>query len=84
MRLTLPQYQKAGDSLIVDLDPAANRLLGVSVASYLDSPEDAVSLAVKMTTLPDGAVYAAQTTLDAPAKKIQVVITNSGHRPLAR
>jgi hypothetical protein len=50
----------------------------------LDSPEDAVSLAVKMTTLPDGAVYAAQTTLDAPAKKIQVVITNSGHRPLAR
>ena len=84
MRLTLPQYQKAGDSLIVDLDPAASRLLGVSVASYLDSPEDAVSLAVKMTTLPDGAVYAAQTTLDAPAKKIQVVITNSGHRPLAR
>ena len=81
------EYMQRAAALVhgyVPPDPAAIRLLGVSVASYLDSPEDAVSLAVKMTTLPDGAVYAAQTTLDAPAKKIQVVITNSGHRPLAR
>jgi hypothetical protein len=46
MRLTLPQYQKPGDSLTVDIDPAANRLLGVSVASYMESPDDAVTLAV--------------------------------------
>ena len=37
-----------------------------------------------MTTLPDGAVYASRTALDAPAKNIQVVITNTGHRPMAR
>ena len=37
-----------------------------------------------MNSLPDGAMYAAQTTLDAKAKHIQVVITNSGHKPVAR
>ena len=43
-----------------------------------------MTLAVQMITLPDGAFYAAQTTLDAKAKNIQVVITNSGHKPMAK
>jgi hypothetical protein len=55
-------------------------------AHYLriDKPEDTVTLAVQMATLPDGAMYAATTTLDAKAKNITVVITNSGHKPMAK
>ena len=83
-RLEMKQYLKPGDALTIDLDPNANRLLGLGVTSYLDTPEDAVTLAVQMNTLPDGALYVAQTTLDAKAKNIQVVITNSGHRPVAK
>ena len=37
-----------------------------------------------MNTLPDGALYAAQTTLDVKAKNITVVIQNAGHRPVAK
>lgn len=84
VRLEMKQYIKPGDALTIDVDTAANRLLGLGVNSYLDTPEDAVTLAVQMNTLPDGALYAAQTTLDAKAKNIQVVITNSGHKPVAR
>ena len=84
VRLEMKQYFKPGDALTIDLDTAANRLLGLGVNSYLDKPEDVVTLAVQMNTLPDGALYAAQTTLDAKAKNIQVVITNSGHKPVAR
>lgn len=84
VRVELKQYLKAGDSLTIDLDAANNRLLGLGVNSYLEKPEDTVTLAVQMNTLPDGALYAAQTTLDAKAKDIQVVITNAGHRPMAR
>ena len=84
VRLELKQYLQAGDLLTIDLDPATNRLLGVGVNSYLDKPEDVVTLAVQMNTLADGAFYAAQTTLDAKAKNITVVITNSGHKPMAR
>ena len=82
VRLVISQYLKPGDSLTVDLDPASNRLLGLGVNSYLDTKDDVVTLVVQMNTLPDGALYAAQTTLNAKAKNIQVVIQNSGHRPL--
>ncbi len=81
VRLDLKQYLKPGDALTIDFDPKASRLLGLGVNSYLDTAEDAVTLAVQMNTLADGALYAAQTTLDAKAKNIKVVITNSGHRP---
>ena len=53
----------------------------------IDSPdqaEDAVALAVQLGTLADGTSYTAQTTLDAAAKKIRVVIQNAGHHPRAR
>jgi hypothetical protein len=75
------EYLQPGDSLAIDLDTAANRLIGLRVNTYLDTPEDPVTLTVQMGALPDGAVYAAQTTLDAPAKNVRVVIQNSGHRP---
>jgi len=46
--------------------------------------DTAVALAVQLGTLADGTSYTAQTTLDAAAKKIRVVIQNTGHHPLAR
>jgi hypothetical protein len=84
MRLAISQYLKPGDSLTIDLDPQANALRGLNVNSYLDTPDDPVTLAVQMNTLPDGALYAAKTTLDAKAKNITVVIQNSGHKPVSR
>jgi hypothetical protein len=83
-RIAIAQYLQPGDSLTIDLDPAAHRLLGLAVNSYLDEPDDPVTLAVQMATLSDGALYAAQTTLDAAEKNIRVVIQNSGHRPVSR
>jgi hypothetical protein len=83
-QIVVSQYLLPGDSLTLDLDVASSRLLGLGVNSYLDKADDAVTLAVKMTTLPDGALYAAQTTLEAKAKNITVVIQNSGYKPASR
>jgi hypothetical protein len=44
--------------------------------------DDVVTLAVQMSSLPDGAIYAGQTTLEAKAKNITVVVQNSGYRPV--
>ena len=84
VRLVISQYLQPGDSLTLDVDAAANRLTGLGVNTYLDKPEDTVTLAVQMNALPDGAIYAAQTTLEAKAKNITVVIQNSGHRPVSK
>ena len=83
-RLEFADYLQPGDRLAVDLDAAANRLKGLTVATYLDQPEDAVTLAVQLGALTDGTSYTAQTTLDATAQNIRVVIQNAGHRPLAK
>jgi hypothetical protein len=84
VRLEFQDYLKPGDRLSIDVDGAANQLRGLTVSSYLDKAEDAVALAVQLGTLADGTSYTAQTTLDAAAKKIRVVIQNAGHHPLGR
>ena len=84
VRLELRDYVQAGDVLGIDINAASNSLAALSVATYLDKAEDTVALAVKWGSLQDGTGYVAQTTLDAKAKNIQVVIQNSGHRPLTQ
>ena len=80
-RLVISQYLLAGDALTIDMDPATSKLLSLGVNTYLDKPEDTVTLAVEMASLPDGAIYVGQTTLEAKAKNITVVVQNSGYKP---
>jgi hypothetical protein len=84
VRLAISQYLQPGDAVNLDVDSAASRLVGLGVDTYLDKPDDKVTLAVQMAALPDGAIYSAQTTLDAKAKNITVVIQNSGYKPVAK
>ncbi len=84
VKLEIAQYLQPGDKLSIDVDAAASHLLGLAVETYLEKKDDPVTVAVQMATLPDGAFYAAQTTLDAKAKNIRVVIQNSGYRPLSK
>ncbi len=84
VRLAISQYLQPGDGLTLDVDTAASRLVGVGVNAYLDKPDETVTLAAQMNARPDGAIYAAQTTLEAKAKNITVVIQSSGYRPVSR
>jgi hypothetical protein len=45
----------------------------------MDDPKGVVTLAVKMTSLPDGTNYVRQTVLDATAKHLRVTTTNSNY-----
>ncbi len=84
VRLEFTDYIQPGDLMTVDVDPVANALVGVGVNTYVDKPEDAVTLKVGFGALPDGASYNPQITLDAAAKHITVVIQTSGHRPVTQ
>ncbi len=84
VRLEFSDYLQAGDRLVMYINAAANTLAGLGVATYLDEPEDKVNLDVRFGALQDGTSFTAQTTLDATAKNIRVVVQNSGHRPLVK
>jgi hypothetical protein len=80
--LVFRDYAKPGDSVTLAFDTAANKVRGYDVNSYLDAPEDVVTLKVVFDTLPGGTNYAAQTVLDATAKQIQIRTTNSNYNRL--
>jgi len=80
VRLAFANYEKPGDSLAVEVDLSTHNPTGISVATYLDGPSDAVTMGVIMSTLKDGTVYPSTTTLDAQAKNLVVTTTNSGYR----
>ena len=82
VRLNFRDYKKPGDTLGVEMDLTDNRLLGLTVASYLDSPDDAVGLKVGFSTLADGSSYASDVALDAPAKSLSVQMQNSGYKKI--
>ncbi len=79
-RLNFSGYAKPGDMLSVEVDPATNRLMGLTVATYLDDAEDSVTLDVRFASLPDGTGYPATEALVAKAKNLSVNVTNSGYR----
>jgi len=83
-RVEFGDYLQPGDSLALEFNPQTNHLLAMMVASYLEKPDDKVTLNVQFADLPDGTTYQAATTLDAPAKNINVKIENSGHRPVSQ
>ncbi|MCI0407758.1 MAG: hypothetical protein L0191_04190 [Acidobacteria bacterium] len=80
MQLTFKNYNKPGDALSVTMDTTTNRLLGISVASYMQDEKDAVTLKVTIDSLPDGTGYASQIALEDKQVEMEVNITNSGYR----
>ena len=76
--LLLDEYDCPHDDHPDDLQ--TNKLFSARISSYVDSPEDKVSLNVLFSNLQDGTNYAAQTTVDAPNQTVRVLVKNSGHR----
>jgi hypothetical protein len=84
VRVEFPDFIQPSDLLAIDVDAKALLLDSISVATYLEKKEDAVTLDVRFGKLTDGTSYTARTTLEAKAKNIRVVIENAGHKPLAQ
>ena len=75
--IRLKDYFQSGDSLVFTYDPASKTLLKATVASTLGSPKDPVSLEAVFETLPDGVTHLASATVNATAKKVEVIRRNS-------
>ena len=77
-------FVQPSDQLTIAVDAKALLLSAVNVATYIEKPEDSVTLDVRFGRLTDGTSYSAKTTLAAKAKNITVAVENSGHRPMGK
>ena len=83
-RVAIGDYMRPGDALTIELDAVANRILAINVATYVENPDDTVSLTVTFGELEGGISYQSETILEAPSQNVTVTIQNSGHRRLAQ
>lgn len=80
--LAFNDYAKPGDTVTLTFDTAARKLRAYSVATYLDGPEDAVTLDVRWSALADGTSFVEEVLLKSEAKKMQIRITSFDHKKL--
>jgi hypothetical protein len=80
VRVVFRNYRLPGDSLAIDFNPKTQRILGLTVETYLDDPKDTVGLKTQFGTLPDGTtMYPSVTDLNAQKKHITIQTRNSNY-----
>lgn len=82
--LIFQDYAKPGDKVTLAFNTDAKKLQSYSVNTYLDSPQDVVTLTADFSSLPDGTNHVARTLLNAAGKQITVNTTNSNYRPVGQ
>ena len=78
--LIFKDYHLPGDSMTLSINQANKQMTNLSVNTYLEKPEDAVTLNVSFAALPDGTSYAGQTVLDVTAKNMRVTVSNNNYK----
>jgi hypothetical protein len=84
LALKFPGYEKAGDAITLTFDSAVKALRQITVATWLEKPDEPVTLNVTMQSLPNGINYPGSIVLSIPSSKLEVRITKSNYQQLAR
>lgn len=80
--LNFKNYVQQGDQMTLTFDTIVKKISSVNINTYMGDTQDAVTLLVQMASLPDGTNYAQQTTLNATAKQLVVIMTNASYQKL--
>ena len=79
-KLSFPGYNESGDMLSISVDKVKQKIMALEVSTSVDDPTEKVVFNIVYKDLPDGTQYAASTILNAQAKKVKIVMENSGYR----
>jgi hypothetical protein len=82
VNLIFTDYAQPGDKMTLTFDTATKKISGLNINTYMGEEKDAVTLQVRMGSLPDGTNYEQQTVLNATAKQLVVTTTNSNYQKL--
>jgi hypothetical protein len=75
-------YAQPGDQMTLTFNAATKKIVALNVNTYMDNPQDIVTLAVQFASLPDSTNYVQQSVLNATAKKLVVTTTSSNYQRL--
>jgi hypothetical protein len=81
MTLVIKNYIKPNDSVTLVFNKQTKAIQSIRVASYLDDPKDAVTIAAQFAKLPDGTNHVTGTQINGASKQLTVVTQNSNYQP---
>lgn len=82
VNLVFTNYAEPGDRMTLAFDTSEKKITALNIETYMGAAKDKVTLQVQMGTLPDGTSYPARTVLNASAKGLTVITTNSNYQKL--
>jgi hypothetical protein len=75
IKMTIKDYSKPGDSLVMTINQHTHRLVTVQAKSYLTDPQDVVTIQAEFAELPDGVNHLATAEIGSVNKHIRVKLT---------
>ena len=82
IRLTVHDYLKPGDNMILVLNRIGGQLRAIKVLSYLKNREDPVTVSAQFAELADGINYLSNMVANGSRKNVTIAIENLDHRKL--
>ena len=82
--LKFPGYVKKGDALTLTFDSTVKSLRQIAVDTWLDEPENAVTLKVTMQAMPEGVNYPGTIVFALVKRQLEVKITKSNYQKIAQ
>ncbi len=80
--LVIKNYIKPNDSVTLTFNKQNKAIQSIRVASYLDDPKDAVTIAAQFAKLPNGINHVTGTQINGASKQLTVVTQNSNYQPI--
>lgn len=80
--LNIKNYIKPNDSVTLVFNKQTKAIQSIRVASYLDDPKDAVTIAAQFAKLPNGINHVTGTQINGASKQLTVVTQNSNYQPI--
>jgi hypothetical protein len=84
LSLMFPGYVKKGDGLTLTFDSTVKSLRQIEVNTWLDEPDNSVSLKVTMQAMPEGISYPGTVVFTLAKRQLEVKITKSNYQKIAQ
>ncbi|MDE3135147.1 MAG: hypothetical protein KGL59_01105 [Acidobacteriota bacterium] len=82
IRMVIHNYVKQGDTVTLVFNRAQKALQSMNVSSYLDNPQDAVTISGQYARIPGGPNHVDTMTVNGVSKQLTVTMQNSNYQKM--
>jgi hypothetical protein len=82
VKIVIQGYVKQGDSVTIIFDKNQRLIRSFQISSYLDDPQDVVTIAAQCAQLPNGPNHVASTQVNGERKQMTVAILNTNYQKM--